>query len=109
MRFRQTQTVAARLESSAEARRDRLARFQARPSGDHPLVLARQAARKAVADARAALREAEAEQAAVQRAAELKARTLAQDAERARERQAPPKLQRDARYLARKAKVQKRG
>lgn len=122
MSFHQSQTVTERLRSSAEARRTMLERFQSRPAADSPVVVARQEARRAIVVARevraaerAAQRKAQAEQEAARLAAEKaaeeerKALALAAEAEQARQRQAELKLQRDARYLARKAKVAKRG
>jgi hypothetical protein len=119
--FLNKQGVVDRLETAAKARSEMLARFRARPRADDPAVLARQSARRAVIDARearAAEREA-ARQAEIARAAALaEAERLAEierkhaeqlaAQERAKALQAEQKAQRDARYLARKAKAQKR-
>jgi hypothetical protein len=119
--FPNKQGVVDRLETAAKARSEMLARFRARPSADDPTVVARQSARRAVVDARearaaerAALRQAEIEQAAklaeAERLAEIERKhaELLGAQERAKALQAEQKLQRDARYLARKAKAQKR-
>jgi len=119
--FLNKQGVADRLETAAKARSEMLARFRARPSADDPAVLARQSARRAVVDARevraaerAAQRRAEIERAAAlaeaERLAEIERKHAEQLAaqERAKALQAEQKAQRDARYLARKAKAQKK-
>ena len=121
MSFPNKQGVVDRLETAAKARSEMLARFRARPSADDPAVLARQSARRAVIDAReartaerAAQRQAEIERAAAEAEAkrlaeiERKQAELLAAQERAKELQAEQKAQRDARYLARKAKAQKR-
>ena len=121
MSFPNKQGVVDRLETAAKARSDMLARFRARPAADDPVVLARQSARRAVVDARetraaerAAERQAELERNAAAAEAdrlaaiERKAAEQAAEVERAKARQAEQKLQRDARYLARKEKAQKR-
>ena len=107
-----------RLQARATSREAMLARFRSRPSADDPALLARQAERRAVAEAREArglerelARIAEEERKAAEaefaRQAEIarKAAELEAAAERARELQAKQKAERDARYLARKAKV----
>nr|WP_276592495.1 DUF6481 family protein [Methylobacterium sp. GC_Met_1] len=119
--FPNKQGVVDRLETAAKARSEMLARFRARPSADDPVVLARQSARRAVVDARdartaerTAQRQAELERAAAlaeaERLAEIERKHAEQLAaqERAKALQAEQKLQRDARYLARKAKAQKK-
>ena len=121
MSFPNKQGVVDRLETAAKARSEMLARFRARPTADDPAVLARQSARRAVIDARearaaerAAQRQVEIERAAAQAEAERLAEIERKHAEllaaqeRAQALQAEQKAQRDARYLARKAKAQKR-
>lgn len=119
MSFPNSQALTDRLSAASKARSDTLARFRARPSADDPVVLARQAARRAVVDAREARAaereikrleaqakaEAEAEAARVAEAERVAAERLAAE-QRAAERQTELKAQRDARYLARKAKAQ---
>ena len=111
MSFPNKQGVVDRLEAAAKARSEMLARFRARPTADDPAVLARQSARRAVVDAREA-REAQraAQQAEADRLAEIERKHAEQLAaqERAKALQEEQKAQRDARYLARKAKAQKR-
>jgi hypothetical protein len=120
--FQNNQRLTDRLDAAAKARSETLARFRERPAADDPAVLARQSARRAVVDAReirAAERAEQQREAAALAAAAAEAerlaeveRALAERAaaeERALARQAELKAQRDARYLARKAKAQKRG
>ncbi len=122
MSFQNNHRLTDRLDAAAKARSETLARFRARPAADAPEVLARQAARQAINDAREvrtaerAERQREAAAAAAaaaeaERLAEAE-RALAEKAaaeERALAKQAEMKAQRDARYLARKAKAAKRG
>ena len=121
MSFPNKQGVVDRLEAAAKARSEMLARFRARPTADDPAVLARQSARRAVVDARearaserAAQREADLARAAAEAEAERQAEAERKAAEqlaaqeRAKALQAEQKLQRDARYLARKAKAAKK-
>ncbi len=121
MSFQNSQALTDRLAAASKARSETLARLRARPAADDPVVLARHSARRAIVDARetrAAEREAQrlvevaraeaaAEAARLAEAERLEAQRLA-DEERAIARQAELKAQRDARYLARKAKAQKR-
>ena len=109
-----------RLEAAAAAKKVALARFQARPAPDDPVVKAQQAARKAISDARdhraaerKAAREADltrqaaerAAQAADQAAQEAEQRRLAAEAaDREAAVEADRKATRDARYAARKAR-----
>lgn len=122
MSFQNNYALVDRLDAAAKARSETLARFRARPAADDPAVLAREAARRAIVDAREvrAAERAEHQREAAERAraaaeAERLAqaeRALAEQAaaeERAAAKQAELKAQRDARYLARKAKAQKRG
>ena len=98
-----------RLQAATKAREAMLNRFKARPAGDDPEVVARQAARVAQAQARAqrtsereAARAAQAEALAAQRAADAK------EAERRRaEAETEQKLARDARYAARKSRTRR--
>jgi len=120
--FQNSQALTDRLAASSKARSETLARFRARPPADDPAVLARHSARRAIIDARetrAAAREAErlvevaraaaaAEAARLAEAERVEAERVAAE-ERAIARQAEMKAQRDARYLARKAKAQRRG
>jgi hypothetical protein len=120
--FQNSHSLTDRLDAASKARSATLARFKARPAADDPAVLARDSARRAVIDAREvraaereilrqeALARAEAE-ATLARQAEaerLEAQRLASEAE-AVARQAEMKAQRDARYLARKAKASRGG
>lgn len=109
-----------RLEATAKARQANLARFRARPAADDPVVLARQAARRAVVQAldvrmtereatrlaAKAEREAEALAAEAQAAAE-RARQAAEQAERQVALAAEQKAARDARFAARKARARR--
>src|SRR3954469_9440529 len=74
--------IVDRLEAAAKARQATLARFRARPAADDPVVLARQAARRAVIQARE-VRLNEREMARLRFAAQREAEPLA-----AREREA---------------------
>lgn len=121
MSFQNSQALTDRLAAATKARSETLARFRARPAADDPAVLARHSARRAIIDARetrtaareaqrlveAARLAAEAEAARLAEAERLELERLAAE-ERAIARQAELKAQRDARYLARKAKAQKR-
>ncbi|MDQ2803319.1 MAG: DUF6481 family protein [Pseudomonadota bacterium] len=109
-----------RRKSAANANRTALEKFRARPGPDDPIVMEKQAARKAISDAREiriaerkAAREAEAARQAAEQAnlvAERIAREaeqVAQAAERAARdeaKRAEQKAARDARYAARKAR-----
>lgn len=115
-----TNQIVDRLEAVAQARQATLARFQARPAANDPVVLARHAARRAVVQAREvrvsereiarlaaeALREAEA-LAALEREAAEAARQAAEKVERQAALAAEQKAARDARFAARKAKVRR--
>lgn len=114
-------TLVDRLDTQAAARKAMLERFRARPPVDDPDVLARQAERKAVAEARDTRR---AERAAVKKADEEKiaaeklAREMAElerlerEASERAQRQADllayQKAKRDERYASRKTRVKKR-
>jgi Family of unknown function (DUF6481) len=120
-------TVSDRLKNSADAKKALLEKFRAQPGADDPIVLARTAERRAIADAREkriaereAAREAEARRLAAEQAArEAEARRLAEeqaklDEERKAveaaakvELEAQQKAARDARYAARKARKKK--
>jgi hypothetical protein len=118
--FQNSHSLTDRLDAASKARSATLAQFRARPAADDPTVIARNSARRAVIDARevrAAEREvlrleaearAEAEATLARQAEEERrvAERLASEAQ-ALERQAALKAQRDARYLARKAKAQR--
>lgn len=120
MSFSNSHSLTDRLDAASKARSATLARFRARPAADDPAVLARSSARRAVIDARE-VRAAERE--VLRQEAEARAQAaaaLARQAEEERrvaerlagealaaERQAALKAQRDARYLARKAKAQR--
>jgi hypothetical protein len=109
-----------RLEAAAAAKKAALARFQARPSPDDPVVKAQQAARKAISDARdirAAERKAAREADLARQAAEQAAKATEQAAQEAEQRrltaeaadreaalEVERKAARDARYAARKAR-----
>ena len=115
---------AERRQTAAEAKKALLERFKAKPAADDPAMLARQAERKAIAEARekrAAEREklrrekAEAEareRAEREAAAEAAARAEAEAKEQAEKDmiarlladEAERKAKRDARYAARKAR-----
>ncbi|WP_336492477.1 DUF6481 family protein [Methylobacterium nigriterrae] len=112
--------IVDRLEAAAKARQATLARFRARPASDDPIVLARQAARRAVIQAREvrgneretarlaaeAQREAEALAAREREAAEV-ARQAAEKIERQAALAAEQKAARDARFAARKARARR--
>ena len=121
MSFAKQNSFDDRRQNSAAAREAMLNRFRARPAGDDPAVLARQAERRAIATAREeraqereTQRRLEAERqaalVAAERAAEeaRKAAEIEAAAERARLAQAKQKEERDARYAARKAKIKLR-
>ncbi len=121
MSFAKQNSFDDRRQTSASAREAMLTRFRARPAGDDPAVLARQAERRAIAVAREeraqereTQRRLEAERQAALVAAELaaeaarKAAEIEAAAERARLAQAKQKEERDARYAARKAKIKLR-
>ncbi len=122
MSFQNSQALTDRLDAATKARTQTLARFRARPAADDPAVLARQSARRALVEAREvrnaerelqrlaaiAKAEAEAEAARLAEAERVEAERIAAE-ERAIARQAELKAQRDARYLARKAKALRRG
>ena len=98
-----------RLEAAAAAKKVALARFQARPAPDDPVVKAQQAARKAISDARdhraaerKAAREADLARQAAQEAEQR--RRVAETADRDVAIEAERKAARDARYAARKAR-----
>ena len=102
-----------RRDTAAKAKRDMLAKFQARPAADDPAVLERQAALKALHDARErraterkALRAAEAARLAAEQAAERAAQQAREAEQTAREAalRLAQKAARDARYAARKAR-----
>jgi hypothetical protein len=109
-----------RLSASANAKKAMLEKFRSRPGPDDPAVQAREAERKAIAEARAvraaerqAAREAEARRLAeleAQRKAEEAARLAAEAAAKAEEAARPrallaeQKAARDARYARRKAR-----
>ncbi|GEO99817.1 DUF6481 family protein [Methylobacterium haplocladii] len=110
-----------RLSAQQKAREAMVERFRKRPAADDPAVIARNAERKAIAEAREARAEerelariAEEERKAAEieaaRQAEIarKAAEVEAAAERAREAQAAQKAERDARYAARKAKIKLR-
>ncbi|MBB3904360.1 DUF6481 family protein [Methylobacterium brachythecii] len=110
-----------RLSAQQKARQAMVERFRQRPSADDPAVIARNAERKAVAEARAARaeerelariadeeRKAAEKEAARQAEIARKAAELEAAAERARAQQAAQKAERDARYAARKAKIKLR-
>ena len=121
MSFPNKQALTDRLDAAAKARTETLARFRARPAADDPAVIERDIARRAIIDAREIRAAERAEQQKVARAlaeaaaeAERQAEVERQEAERlaaeerAVARQAELKAQRDARYLARKAKAQRK-
>ena len=121
-----------RRNAANEAKKALLERFKAKPAADDPVVLARQAERKAILEARA-IRDAEkarlkqeklareaaekAEREAIAEAARLAAEAAAAEEARRREAdeaerialeladEAARKAKRDARYAARKARV----
>ncbi len=109
-----------RLEAAAAAKKAALARFQARPSPDDPVVKAQQADRKAISDARdlrAAERKVAQEAERARQTAEQAAKAADQAAQEAEQRrltaeaadremalEAERKAARDARYAARKAR-----
>ena len=118
--FRTDQLV-DRLEAAAKARQATIARLRARPAANDPAVLARQAIRRAVAQARevrvqereVARLTAEAEHeadalAAREREAAEAARLAAEKVERQAALAAEQKAARDVRFAARKAKVKAR-
>jgi hypothetical protein len=92
--------VFERRNAANEAKKALLERFKAKPAADDPAVLARQAERKAAAEAaRIAAEEAAMAEAKIKEAEENEriARLLADEAER--------KAKRDARYAARKQRT----
>ena len=109
-----------RAEAAAAAKKAMLEKFRAKPAPDDPAVLARQAERKAIAEAReirAAERKLAQEAEAVRRQAEDQARLAELAAQAAAEAQrkleqaardeeikALRKAERDAKYAARKAR-----
>jgi len=117
--FKENQLV-DRLETAAKAREALLARFRARPPADDPVILARQAARRAVIQARE-VRASEREKLRVAEEARLKAeakaaiereeaeiaRVAAEKAERQAALAAEQKLARDARFAARKLRARR--
>ncbi|KAB1071606.1 DUF6481 family protein [Methylobacterium planeticum] len=117
--FKENQLV-DRLETAAKAREALLARFRARPPADDPVLLARQAERRAVIQAREvranereklrladeARLKAETEARREQEAAEI-ARIAAEKLEKQAALAAEQKLARDARFAARKARARR--
>ena len=117
--FKENQLV-DRLETAAKAREALLARFRARPPANDPVILARQAARRAVIQARE-VRASEREKLRVAEEARLKAeakatiereeaeiaRVAAEKAERQAALAAEQKLARDARFAARKLRARR--
>jgi hypothetical protein len=116
----ETSQLVDRLEAAAKARQPTTGRRRARPAANDPLVLARQAARRAVIQAREvrfnvremahlsaeAEREAEALAAGEREAAEA-ARLAAEKLERQAALAAEQKPARDTRFAARKAKARR--
>jgi hypothetical protein len=111
---------ADRAAAAAAAKQALIEKFKAKPASDDPAVLARQAERRAVAEARdvraaerKVVKEAEAARklaenqerlAELARQAEAEAARLAEQARRDEEIKAQRKAERDARYAARKAR-----
>ena len=109
-----------RAATAAAAKKALIEKFKAKPAPDDPAVLARQAERKAIAEARdiraaerKVAKEAEAARklaedqerlAELARQAEAEAARIAEAARRDEEIKAQRKAERDARYAARKAR-----
>lgn len=121
MAFAKDKDFNERRDHAANARKAMLERFKARPAPDDPAVLAKQAERRAVAEARdqrraerEAARKAEEERLAAEKlAAELAElerleREAAKKAEEEAALLAAQKAARDARYANRKMKKKKR-